>query len=344
MTRPTIRLALPLAHGKTVDEGEVFRICGWADAGDLDKAGAHAFRLLSTAAGSFQVFAVWLAHRFQLEGVSGLVALVDDLKTQLVFELSSGSVAIRELERNCNWLVDSIAQRVHFNSAARTDAWRRWIAELGPDWLETTSEAIHAALSELDATHAPSHDLAEPLLRLESLVRSAFATVVAELSQAELDRAPIESSPPVAVEAEDAPIDDLFPVDGGADAEARQLVEEAPALSRAPAPPPGRRASEPLLRLIAKLEAFERLAEREAWIEASIVARDIEQELSGFDPLRYLPDVFSGYLRSLHRVGDVLEGHMHEGASLENQALERLYRADPDEFFARLGVAEGSRE
>jgi hypothetical protein len=91
-----------------------------------------------------------------------------------------------------------------------------------------------------------------------------------------------------------------------------------------------------------KLAAFERLVAAQAWPVAAMVARDVEQELSAFDPVRYFPGIFAGYLRTLSEIGVELEQYMQPGESLEAQALERLYRADPRHFLATLPPREAT--
>jgi hypothetical protein len=86
--------------------------------------------------------------------------------------------------------------------------------------------------------------------------------------------------------------------------------------------------------LLRKIEVFEQLIAEKKFPRAQIVAADITQILTSFDPVLYLPAVFTTFLKlmAMH-VGDLLQ---HEAAreTPPGKALQQLYRVDIDAFVA----------
>lgn len=84
--------------------------------------------------------------------------------------------------------------------------------------------------------------------------------------------------------------------------------------------------------LVRKLRAFEALIERGDMGKAAVVAIDIKQTIESFDPLLYLPALFSTYFKLLSRSTGELMPHWEELASPAGEALQSFYRVDLDGF------------
>lgn len=350
---------LPLvAHPsmRSVDPATLFRVCSWADEGEIERAGEKAARLLQEGIYDFQLVTLWLAYRFARDGVVELVEILRAATDQLVQDLEGAAPAdeateARELDRSLSWLVSNVAQRLHFHSKMRDGTWTRWLGAMTPELLDEIGAQIDRDIERLEEQLEP---IAGPtslgeLRKLERRVRGAFGAIVEQASQAASgDAGAGAAEAPWRDDAQEATRErarETASDSNGADDGTHvtgDAVASAPSRRGSMDPDPAGAAlpdgvgSERMRALRHKLAAFEELAECGALREAAIVARDVEQELGQFDPLLYLPEVFEGYLSTLLRYGAELEEHMVEGHGLEERALERLYRADPKTFLRRV--------
>ncbi|RKG81535.1 hypothetical protein D7V88_26195 [Corallococcus terminator] len=88
------------------------------------------------------------------------------------------------------------------------------------------------------------------------------------------------------------------------------------------------RGSAHLLELCDKLKAFEVLIERRDFQKAALVGDDVLHTLEGFDPRRYLPELFSTFGGLLNKhVGDIQE-HWERKESVEWRTLSQFYQVD----------------
>jgi hypothetical protein len=317
---------------KSLDRATLFRVCSWADEGEIERAGEKAEHLLREGVYDFQLVVLWLAYRFAREGVVSLERIVLSATEQLLADLEAAAPADRvdegrALDRSFSWLVVNVTQRMHFHSKTRDEVWSRWVKSLEADSLDQLSARIASEISRLDGAFL---EMADPtssgeLRKLERRFRSGFGAIVEELGA----RRARESAPP----AQDTPDEgDVAEMEHEDVSEEPAPVERSSTAVDAPAQSFG---SERLRLLQRKLEGFEKLAGQRALREAGIVARDIERELAQFDPLQYLPEMFAGYLTALCDVGAELEEYMGEGDGIEQRALERLYSANPLQFIER---------
>ncbi len=318
-----------------IDRATLFRICSWADDGEVERAGKKAESLLSEGTYDYQLVVLWLAYRFLQDGVSGLERIVEAAQAQLVTDLEGvASVdvvsAAQTLDRAFSWLMINLTQRVHFHCRTRDEVWSRWVGVLRAESVEELAACVERVTSKLDDALS---GMAEPrssgeLRKLERRFRGGFGAIVEELGvRSEEERGPV--SAPVLGTSE--PGEEHLSTGG-------ERQEEASMESSAPRG--GQRfGSERLWLLQRKLDGFQRFVEHGALREAGIVARDVERELAQFDPLQYLPELFADYLSILCEVGGQLEEYMREGDGLEERALERLYLANPLQFMERASEA-----
>ncbi len=334
-------LELPIAWRpsmKSLDRATLFRLCGWADEGEIDRAGAKAAHLLREGVYDFQLVVLWLSYCFVHEGVKSLERIVAQATEQLLVDLELMAPAdraeeARALDRSLSWLALNVSQRIHFHCKTRDEVWSRWVSSLEAESLDQLSARIDGEVSRLENA---LKELAEPaspgeLRKLERRFRGGFGAIVEEIGS-KRPRESTVSAPDASPEDEEPEAEDVVTRDDAGS------PERASAAVRAPGSSFG---SERLRLLRGKLEGFERLAGRRSLREAGIVARDIERELAQFDPLQYLPELFAGYLTALCDVGAELEEFMGEGDGIEQRALERLYAANPLQFIERAERGQG---
>ena len=351
MAKSPSTIKLPFLVSKPPEPAVISQICGWADEGEIERAGKEAERQFRAGRYCAHIFKIWLVSRLVGRGLAELPRILCDLEAQVRTDDGNPDAEPGAWERGLAWLAVSLRERMKFHLMARDAVWQAWCAELD----QALDTAVCEALARLQAPVPPLADArTEARLRsfgeeIELLYGKTFGPLLEQARAAgepsdqsedhSADAAPEDREPP-APEAVAHNSEALL-----LDSQSRGSVDfeeiEAPS-SRFDEATRQPFRSGPLDALRVKLAAFERLAESATWPLAAMVARDIEQELSQFDPIRYLPDLFSGYLRTLSEVGGELEEYMQQGGSLEAQALERLYRADPAHFLSELSLREAA--
>ncbi len=316
---------------KSLDRATLFRLCSWADEGEIERAGEKAEHFLREGVYDFQLVVLWLGYRFAREGVASLDRIVSGATEQLVTDLDGAAPAdraneARALDRAFSWLMVNVSQRLHFHCKSRDEVWSRWVGSLDAESLDQLSARVAKELARLDDALSELADPTSPgeLRKLERRFRGGFGAIVEELGARRSREGTMLSTEAPSAEPPEASSD--------------EASEESDFSERSPASAPvgtGDFGSERLTLLRRKLAGFEKLAGHGALREAGIVARDIERELAQFDPLQYLPQVFAGYLNALCEVGAELEEFMGEGDGIEQRALERLYSANPLQFIER---------
>lgn len=327
---------------RSLDRATLFRICSWADEGEIERAGDSARRLLQEGVYDYQLVVLWLAYRFARDGMTCLGDVLKSATQQLLRDLDSVAPSDRDVEgrtldRALAWLASNVAQRIHFHSKVRDDVWSRWLEGMEPETLDEVSARVDQAVTDLTAAlgHADVAVAPGELRKLDRRVRGSFGGIVEEVAKrraavADEAKARREEAEPMETPA-------------SSEEERPELAVESRSVWRsteAELPPGVRVGSERLRVLQRKLKVFQVLAQRGALRHAAIVARDVEQELAQFDPLLYLPELFEGYLSALLEVGPELEGYMGEADGLDQRALERLYHADPLRFLERATLED----
>lgn len=359
MSKPR-QVQIPIRGAKPADPNVVSRICGLADSGEIEKAADEVSEMFSRGMYDVSPFWIWLASRFSNGGPAELPKLLGEAARQLAADEALRDAALPEWGPAFAWFVDNARSRVRFHAKFHDQTWTRWCSNL----TVSLEQELEAASGELMAVAGVTlrDELATGVYELAALVRRSFGGLIpaAPAPNVEGERGPSSGAGQEEDSAHDLEVhdpeahdldrcaaaasaygEDFENVLAGSPAAESAFVGSSlerepvsPASVRAPSVEPQR--SRALKALQAKLHAFERLAGEQSWPLAAMVARDIERELSQFDPVRYFPDYFSNYLSTLCEVGSELELHMQPADSLEAQATERLYHADPERFLALL--------
>jgi hypothetical protein len=87
--------------------------------------------------------------------------------------------------------------------------------------------------------------------------------------------------------------------------------------------------------LLRRLQGFERLLESGDYLKAAVLAHDIQQAISSFDPVRYFPSLFAGYLAAFSTHMHPLEACLKDSGSVQFKVLQKLFQVSPDEFLRR---------
>lgn len=87
--------------------------------------------------------------------------------------------------------------------------------------------------------------------------------------------------------------------------------------------------------LLLRLRSFESLLASGDYMKAAVLAHDIQQAIATFDPVRYFPSVFSGFLAAFSTHMHPLEACLKESGSVQFKVLQKLFQVAPDEFMRR---------
>lgn len=90
--------------------------------------------------------------------------------------------------------------------------------------------------------------------------------------------------------------------------------------------------SAPMQVLIDQLKAFEKLIAKEHFEKAAICAWDITNTIEKFDPLVYLPTLFSNYFKLMAKHAQSIEEQWGKQGTLTWKLLDSLYKSDLNGF------------
>jgi hypothetical protein len=95
---------------------------------------------------------------------------------------------------------------------------------------------------------------------------------------------------------------------------------------------PGLFESSEMMTLLKKLKTFEKLIEKGEFLKAAVVSNDLTQIISNFDPCAYFPKVFATYFNLLAKHSSSITDESNSQETLQWKSLDRLYKADVDQF------------
>ena len=161
-------LELPIAWRpsmKSLDRATLFRLCSWADEGEIDRAGAKAAHLLREGVYDFQLVVLWLSYCFVHEGVKSLERIVAQATEQLLVDLELVAPADRAEEA-----------KPHFDAAIG----------LGKDVDADKSIAISAGMETGDYAAAMTA-LGDPRFEIPEETRAALSSGYRALASRDIE-------------------------------------------------------------------------------------------------------------------------------------------------------------
>lgn len=256
------------------------------------------------------------------------------------------------------WLFKSLHKHLEFHGRAQDDVWRRWSESCPQIHIQEALQHANELIETLER-RLPGGGGVTRLITLTGWLnenRELFPETAASPVRAqavEQEKAPEkeEKAPVVEKRREETPVE---PEEKEAREESPKKTEngeckdkeenriEAPRAPRTHSTPqPELEHSPALEQLLHKLAAFDKLVECQDFSRASMVATDVLHVIDHFDPLVYLPSLFSRFLSGLSAHAESIEPRMQGARSLSERALERLYRTDLKAF---LNAASGAED
>lgn len=343
-------MSTPGARGAAVPV-ESYAVSRLAEGGDIEGAARAARALLESGHDDFRLRTyVWLGA-FADEGFAALEAAFLAGAGQMADAKcpTRGASAVRE--RALTWMFRALGTKVAFHRARGDATWRRWMAT-SAETLERVLVALTMLRAALEATvvgQACSEVAAafELTLREEIAPRlvpaSAAAELISQPSEAATEASETDASETDASETDTSETDtsETEPHQDASLESSESAAGETRCSSEGRENAQGEladgdaRQGWPLLGALArKLEAFGALAGTARFEKAGTLAREIEAELAGFDPVRYFPALFAPYYRALHRHRAELAPHLEPPRTAAEHALARFCRLDFEAFVA----------
>jgi hypothetical protein len=256
----------------------------------------------------------YLLYGLYLEkDVAGLGAIFGELTALLTtkWEIVGPPNKLKSADGALNWLFQQLVRQLEGRDKIKDDRQQAWGSAEGTAAFAT---ALAAAQPLIDAVSAllPTGKCLDKLRHLNgwlgqqhSSLRDAAAEREREASEAAAAAAPpAAAAAPAAAEAPPPPRNGTVTVEGAA----------------------------PLALLIRKIKLFEQLVQREDLQKAAVVARDVDQLVSSFDPIVFLPKIFVPFFRLMSRNMEQLEPMMAQLDAPTFKSLVQLYLADLDAF------------
>lgn len=295
------------------------RISDAADRGDYLDAAYQSAALLEKHVYDVRLIGYYLFGLLLEQGIGALPGLLDRVHRLLGDDLGK-LLPVQKKERvfdaTLQWLMQTMTDRCRYHAAQKDATWSHWMAQLHPDLAAEVGDAI-------DRVSADMQGLVEEPRCLGSLGK------LRRWVSDELPRT--KPSPPTAAAVAAAPVAPALPPEP-----VPAPAVAAPARTDASSGAMLAGASPAMHVLLRKLRGFEALIECGDMGRAAVVASDIKQIVEQFDPLVYLPALFSTYFKLLHASMDELLPHWQELDSPSGQALQSFYRVDLDAFLGEL--------
>jgi hypothetical protein len=218
-----------------------------------------------------------------------------------------------------NWLFQTLVRQLTGHEKLKDAHYQRWTDEGGTEGFTTAVEAARPLLEAVEARFATGKCL-DKLRSLDSWLREQESAL-----RGARERQAYEEAARAAVEAAAAQVAAASAAEGPAAAN-----EAAPA--RAPNGTINIEVAGPFGLLIRKLKLFEELVTRGDMLRAAVVARDVDQLVAQFDPIRFIPQVFVPFFRLMSQNMEQLEPAMSQLEAPTFRPLVQLYHADLDAF------------
>jgi len=217
-----------------------------------------------------------------------------------------------------HWLFSSLIRHLNGHEKARDDRYEGWLTPDGTAAFAAAEQAIAALVPEAEKRFATGKCF-DKLRNLDRCIRDINASL----------RAAAEDSKRAAAENDTTENKPVAPATNG---------QDKASADNAAAPAADRRSGAVAIEggaalglLLRKLRLFEQLVEKNQTLKAAVIASDLEQLLSAFDPIVFFPKLFVPYFRAMTRHADNL-GPVMADLMPSHKSLVQLYHADLDAF------------
>lgn len=291
-------------RGLETTDPRFLRISALADDGRYREAADAIESLLAEGIVDIRLVVFVLFDAFIEGGIARLPEIAEGLSDLLApgqVRFGPKSRRDRHVQKSLTWLMDRVEQTLTFHRVKADETWQRLLADA--DTVDRSLVALKSLAANRDEpTRAALDESSSRLMR-------ALRDLAEPLRAAALE----ETAPPEArLSSEPERLDIIEPSDLADTLE----IRVAP----------------PLRELLSKIRAFEVLVERGDHRKAALVAKDVQETIERFDPLIFLPDLFSRFGALLYEHIDAIAPQWEMSDTIGWRMLEQFYRVDLDAF------------
>jgi len=232
----------------------------------------------------------------------------------------------KHVQTSLRWVSNQLLKKLQYEEKAKSELWEQWVSGVTSDEVGEALEAVEALRR---ASSMTLEDAAAPLIDgLARLIQwlKAFQQIVYREPEPEPEPEPEVESSPEAMETGEEEVE-------------TPTVQRGSAAMRGASPDLS--ASEEglfiegsyhLRALMEKMEAFEQLIAAEKYPRAALVADDINETITSFDPRLFFPKFFAryAYLKAVN-FQELYSFEDHKDTA-EWQALKEFYKVDMKGF------------
>ncbi|MEY3288171.1 MAG: hypothetical protein RLZZ419_413 [Pseudomonadota bacterium] len=276
----------------------------YAEAAALSEAifaeGVYDVRLIC-----FFLYGYWLE-----EGLASLADVVNCLNNVIVENCEAVGLFTKQgknFEKSLDWLFRQILKKIQYEESKNSTLWQQWQADILTEEVNKILESGEVFRSSINHQ---LEDKALPIVNLWSKIEKWLRVFQ------QLECPPLE---PVQAEPEESD-DDI------------SVVVNAVPTTAFKSSGLQMESSYHMDLLLKKLAAFERLVQEQKFPRAALVADDINQTLSMFDPMLYFPKMLGAFIRLQALNFDELSSYADHRESQQWQAMQDWLKIDVDSF------------
>lgn len=284
------------------------------DIATLVQAGKHAEAanlseaLLADGIYDIRLICYFLYGHWLEEGLSSLFEVITCLNNVLENWEAVGPITRREknLEKSLDWLFKQLLKKIQYEENKNSPLWQQWQARFSADEVsnilelgETFCLGINHRLEDKAGAIVGLWSKIEEWLRVfQQLMYRPPEPVHAEPEQSDSDVTAADVFPTMPIQT------------AGLEIESSYHMEL----------------------LLKKLAAFERLLQEEKFPRAALIAVDINETLSNFDPKIYFPKIFESFVRLQALNFEELSVYAENQENPQWQVMQDWLKVDVDSF------------
>ncbi len=278
-------------------------------AGDFQQAALQSREILTEKIYDIRIIGYYLYGHFAESGLAALEEIFTCLAEILHKNIAAlGPARNREkhIKNTLSWLFKTISNNLVYETEKRTEIYSQWQASITPEQVQNILES-GSGLQEAIAMLEVSSDITDVFTKILEWVQ-VFQNVVHQEQNRDEEEQQLEVAKETVPQKEAVKtLNDNFTIEG---------IE----------------GSYHMKLLMRKLDAFDRLVEADKLALAAIVADDINNSISNFDPKLYLPGLFTRFYVQFAKNLNSLISYVQFKNSAAWATLQELYKVDIESF------------
>lgn len=278
-------------------------------AGDFQQAALQSREILTEKIYDIRIIGYYLYGHFAESGLAALEEIFTCLAEILRKNIAAlGPARNREkhIKNTLSWLFKTISNNLVYETEKRTEIYSQWQASITPEQVQNILES-GSGLQEAIAMLEVSSDITDVFTKILEWVQ-VFQNVVHQEQNRDEEEQQLEVAKETVPQKEAVKkLSDNFTIEG---------IE----------------GSYHMKLLMRKLDAFDRLVEADKLALAAIVADDINNSISNFDPKLYFPGLFTRFYVQFAKNLNSLISYVQFKNSAAWATLQELYKVDIESF------------